>query len=236
MNIKNKHYSFPLILPLFIPFLFFVSMIGCPNSKYISDSGMLSAIEGNNPEVRTWIDTKPCVTAFGQEGVCSIVKKAKEDFVISLSLLVTSEVHWESNCSFEWEDKNVSEGSLIAEEGTFNLKLKSIPKDKNICTVATIVRDADNEEAKGNLSLIIIVVSKEEYIPLERPMVKMDGNRIYVKGSKFTKYFVLDDGKEKKRFIKINEFDFNKPKKGKLLSFESQTDIGRRNTFYWVTP
>ena len=82
---------------LFIVVALFLS--GCI-SNYISDQGMMSAVEAFVPEAELSIDGNACLTTDNKQGACSIIREEGSDIRFDIMTIPEAEIIWKSNCIF----------------------------------------------------------------------------------------------------------------------------------------
>lgn len=222
--------------------LFLVSFLGCPPSQFISDRNMMSAVEAFVPETEIMVDGKPCHTVDGEEGACSAIREAGDTIRFKIKLLSeSSEVSWKSNCRFDYNSKNINEGSFVTDKKSAYITLKNIPEPKQVCTVGILVLDTDREEEEvmpansGSISMVHIIVGDPNYVSLPNTQIGFKDDEVYVKASRFTKDLQINGNGEFVHLKKINEFEFDKPPSGRQITFRTQSDIGRRNKIVVVT-
>ena len=243
-----KERSLPkVILLLILMCIILLLLFGCPTSHYISDRGMMSSVEAFMPESDILVDDISCQTIDKKDGACSLVREKGDSIKLSINVITESEISWKSNCYFDVEDPNGGsqrqrEGGFVTDKKVNHLYLKNMPESGTVCTVGILILDVEREEgekvpeSQGQISLIHIIVSDPNYIAVPATQIRFKKKSVEIKASKFSKHILLSDGKKHHHLKKLNEFSFDKPKRGTTLFVKVLTDIGRVDKVNVIVP
>lgn len=199
---------------LFLASFLSLGVSDCNSLPYKSDIGLMSAVDANSFELKYHVNDLPCKDIQGKFGKCAYSIREEED--LNLKLYIPP---GPGSVRIYVPNRDTLNIPFRDQEKPLEIKIQAIKKSEDGTVGISVILD----EAKGAIQgLIFLTVTDREFVPLETPQIKSDGDEIEIIASAYSKWFGLNVGGERTILEKVNKISFDRD--GKPVSVETYSE------------